>query len=293
MTQITSSMIQELRQRTQAGMLMCKKALEESQGNMDAAMEAIARAGHLKASKSASRVASEGRIFLAQNEHHAVLVELNSETDFVARDEQFVALGNLVANTALKHHVADDEALQQAVTESGATVAEACQALIARLGEKLEARRVRYMGITQGRIASYIHMNHKIGVLVHYEGPETLGKDLALQVAAMRPEFLNPESIPAERTEQERRLMMAQDQDSKKPEAVLAKISEGRLRKWHEEVCLMQQIFFKESNQSIAALIKSQGGTLHAFMRLEVGEGVEKKDAVSFAEEVQAQVRGG
>ncbi|MES2212933.1 MAG: translation elongation factor Ts [Pseudomonadota bacterium] len=289
---VTSAMIQELRQKTQAGMLLCKKALDESGGDMQKAMEFVAKAGHVKAAKSASRVAAEGIIAALVVGQQGLLLEVNSETDFVARDQSFNDFCKQAINAALSNNVDTAEALLASPFDATMSVEEARTGLVARIGENLQVRRLARMSVTSGKIASYVHLN-RIGVIVHYDGPESLGKDLAMQVAASQPEFVRSSEVPADRLDSEKRIFMAQAEGTGKPPAVIEKMMEGRLKKWAQEVSLVDQPYFKNPDQSIQQVIDANKGAVYSFVRYQVGEGIVKEDKPSFAEEVQAQASRG
>jgi elongation factor Ts len=285
-------MVKELRERTGAGMMECKKALVEAGGDMEAAVDAMRMAGLAKADKKASRVAAEGKIALASSADgkSAVMVEVNSETDFVAKDAGFNAFANAVAENALAENAADIDALL-ATRIGEETVEEARQALIAKIGENIQVRRF-VSTTTNGTLGAYVH-GGKIGVLVEVDGGDAeLAHDIALHVAAMNPEFISDADVPADVMAHEKEILVAQAQDSGKPAEIIEKMVQGRLRKHLAGITLLGQPFVKDGDLTVAKLLKQKGATVTAFHRLAVGEGIEKKEE-NFAEEVMQQVSGG
>ncbi len=295
--QITAAMVKELRERTGAGMMECKKALQEAGGDMEAAIELMRKSGQAKADKKAGRVAAEGVIAAAAGEAGVALVEINSETDFVAKEADFQAFAQRVAERALAAAPADLEALLAlALEEGGATVEEARRELVARLGENITVRRFERLAAAPGRIlAHYLHGSpvRRIGVVVELEGgDEALARDLAMHVAASRPQYVSVEDVPTEVLEKEREILRAQAEASGKPPEIVQKMVEGRLRKQLGEITLLGQPFVKDPDTTVGKLLERAGAKVLRFVRLEVGEGIERK-AESFAEEVMAQVKGG
>jgi elongation factor Ts len=285
-------MVKELRERTGAGMMECKKALVEAGGDMDAAVEEMRKSGLAKADKKASRVAAEGRVVLAASEDgkQAVMVEVNSETDFVAKDGNFNGFASAVAANALNHSPADVEALM-ATDLDGVTVEEARQALIAKIGENIQVRRF-VRNNTENTLGAYVH-GGKIGVLVEVEGGDAeLAHDIALHIAAMNPEFISDDDVPADVIAKEKDILVAQAADSGKPPEIIEKMVTGRLRKHLAGITLLGQPFVKDGDVTVAKLLKQKGANVVGFDRLVVGEGIEKKEE-NFAEEVMAQVSGG
>ncbi len=293
MAEITAAMVKELRERTSAGMMECKKALVEANGDMQAAEEIIAKSGHKKAAKTASRTAAEGRIVIAANSQTALVLEVNCETDFVGKDENFVKFAQQVADVALAKGITDVEKLNEATLEGGLSVEDTRKALITKLGENIQVRRAQEMKAdTNEKIGNYVH-NARIGALVLISGGnETLAKDLAMHIAAMRPQYIKVEDVPQNIFEKEKEIMMERAKQSGKPENILEKIVAGMLQKHFAEICLSGQPFFKDPDQTIGALVKANNAEIKQMIRFEVGEGitVEKK---SFEEEVMAQARGG
>ena len=289
---VTAAMVKELRERTGAGMMECKKALVDAGGDMEAAVEEMRKSGLAKADKKASRVAAEGRVVLAASDDgkHAVMVEVNSETDFVAKDGNFNGFASAVAANALNHAPADVEALM-ATDMDGATVEEARQALIAKIGENIQVRRF-VRNSTDNTLGAYVH-GGKIGVLVEVEGGDAeLAHDIALHIAAMNPEFISDDDVPADVIAKEKDILVAQAADSGKPAEIIEKMVTGRLRKHLAGITLLGQPFVKDGDVTVAKLLKQKGATVVGFDRLVVGEGIEKKEE-NFAEEVMAQVSGG
>jgi elongation factor Ts len=289
---VTAAMVKELRERTGAGMMECKNALVEAGGDMDAAVEAMRKAGLAKADKKASRVAAEGKIVMAASGDgkRAVMVEVNSETDFVAKDGSFNAFANSVAEAALAENPADVEALM-AGKLGDATLEEARQALIAKIGENIQVRRFA-RAETDHVLGGYVH-GGKIGVLVELEGGDAeLAHDIALHVAAMNPEFISEDDVPEDVIAREKDILVAQAEGSGKPPEIVEKMVSGRLRKHLAGITLLGQPFVKDGDVTVAKLLKQKNARVVGFNRLVVGEGIEKKQE-NFAEEVMQQVSGG
>lgn len=284
--EITANQVKQLRERSGAGMMECKKALTENQGDIDAAIEWLRKQGLAKADKKASRVAAEGRIAMAADGGKAVMVEINSETDFVAKDENFVKFCDLVAKTALASGAADIDALK-AVAVDGSTVEELRSALVLKLGENIQLRRI-IVANSDGVVGAYVH-GGRIGVLVELEGgnPE-LAKGVAMHVAAMNPPFVSPEQVPAEIVAKEKEIALAQVKDSGKPAEILEKMIAGKLRKTLSEMSLTGQPYVMDTAVTVEDVLKKAGAKVLAFHRLAVGEGIEKKED-DFAAEVMKQ----
>lgn len=284
---ITAALVKELRERTGAGMMDCKKALEETAGDIDAAIELMRKSGQAKAAKKAGRVAAEGVILTKTEGNSGTLVELNCETDFVARDENFLAFGEKVINAAFANKEVDVEKLK-ATDLGGATVEETRETLVAKIGENMNVRRV--MTVSGGDIVeSYVH-GGRIGVLVALtNGDSELAKDVAMHVAASAPQFVKPEDVSAEVVDNERRIQLDIAMQSGKPQEIAEKMVEGRMRKFTGEISLTGQAFVKDPSITVGDLLKSKGADVITFVRFEVGEGIEKK-AEDFAAEVQAQM---
>ena len=289
---VTAAMVKELRERTGAGMMECKKALVETNGDLDAAIEVLRKSGLAQADKKASRVAAEGKIAMAMAEggKEAVMVEVNCETDFVAKDASFIAFADAVASNALNDQPADVDALM-ATTIDGASVEEARQALISKIGENIKVRRfVRES--TQGTLGAYVH-GGKIGVLISVNGgDEELARDLAMHVAALNPEYVSADDVPADVIAHEKEILIAQAEGSGKPPEIIEKMVTGRLRKHLSGITLLGQPFVKDGDVTVAKLLEQKSASVNGFDRLAVGEGIEKKEE-NFAEEVMQQVSGG
>jgi len=286
---ITASQVKELRERTGAGMMECKKALVTSDGDMDAAIEHLRKSGLAKADKKAARVAAEGTIVSAGNEAACVLVEINSETDFVAKDDNFRNFAEQVAHLALD---SDDLAgLQAATLGDGQSVEEARQQLVAKVGENVQIRRMVRVPASNAVVASYVH-GGRIGVLIALSGgDESLARDLAMHVAALNPAYLDAEQVPKDVLEKEKEILVAQAADSGKPPEIIEKMVSGRLHKRLAELTLVGQPFVKDPDLSVADLLKQHQAKVQSFVRLEVGEGIDKGES-DFAAEVMQQVRG-
>lgn len=288
---INAGMVKELRERTGVGMMECKKALVETDGDMDAAVEMLRKSGLAGADKKAGRVAAEGVIALAVSDDgkRAVMAEINSETDFVARDKSFQGFADAVARTVLESNPKDVDALLTASTEGGESVEEARKALIATLGENIQVRRFTTME-SSGDIGAYSH-GGKIGVLVSVNGGNAeLAKDIAMHVAAMNPQYVSPDDIPAAEVAKEREILIAQAKDSGKPDNIIEKMVDGRLHKFLNENTLLGQPFVKDTDITVGKLVEKDGAVVDGMFRLAVGEGIEKKED-NFAEEVMAQAR--
>ena len=285
MAEITASLVQELRERTGAGMMECKKALTENNGDIDAAAEWLRKSGLAKADKKASRVAAEGRIVAAQADGKGVLVEINSETDFVAKDENFVAFTEAVAKTALG--AGDVDALKAAKLASGESIEEARSALIAKVGENVQVRRIARIE-SANTIGAYVH-GGRIGVLVEVKGGnEELARGLAMHIAAMNPPYISPAHVPADFVAREKEIALAQVKDSGKPAEILEKMVSGKIAKTLAEISLTGQPYVLDTNQTVEAALKAGGAEVVSFVRLAVGEGIEKQ-ADDFHAEVMKQ----
>jgi len=289
---ITASMVKELRERTGAGMMECKKALVETDGNIEAAIDFLRKSGLAQADKKSSRVAAEGKIVLASNagQTQAVMVEVNCETDFVGKDDNFNSFADAVARNALAMDGDDISALME-TDINGMTVEQARQALVSKIGENIQIRRLVRV-TTDGILGSYVH-GGRIGVTVNISGGDAeLARDLAMHVAALNPEFISADDVPADVLGKEKDILIAQAADSGKPPEIVEKMVAGRLRKYLSGITLLGQAFVKDGDITIANLLKQKNATVNAFNRLEVGEGIEKK-AENFADEVMQQVTGG
>jgi len=289
---ISASMVKELRERTGAGMMECKKALTESSGDLDLAVENMRKAGLAKADKKAGRVAAEGRIAVEQAGDAVAMVEVNCETDFVANGDEFGAFAAAVAKAVLTAAPTSLEALNDAKLGSGETLDTARRNLVAKIGENIAVRRMERYQTSGGVIGAYLH-GTRIGVIVELKGgTPALAKDIAMHVAASRPLCVRPEQVPAELLDKEREIIRAQSADSKKPEAIIEKMVEGRLKKYLAEVTLLGQPFIKDPDLTVEKLLAKSGAEVLRFARFGVGEGIEKKQE-DFAAEVMAQARRG
>ena len=289
---VTAEAVKVLRERTGAGMMECKKALVETSGDLDAAAELMRKAGLAKADKKASRVAAEGVIVLERSSDgkRAAIVEINCETDFVAREKDFQAFAANVGKLALAHQADSVEAVA-ALKAEGGTVEEVRRALIAKIGENISIRRVALLQ-APAVVGAYSH-GARIGALVAMKsGDEALAKDIAMHVAAINPARLSAADVPAEEVNKERSILIEQAQGEGKPQAIIEKMVEGRLRKWLGEITLLGQPFVKDPDVTVEKYLKQAGGEVAAFIRYEVGAGIEKKQE-DFAAEVMKQVRGG
>ena len=289
---VTAAQVKELRERTGAGMMECKKALVETSGDMESAIEHLRKSGLAQADKKASRVAAEGKIVLAvaTDGKQAAMVEVNCETDFVAKDASFNAFAEAVAANILQHAPADVDSLLQTRLNDTA-IEDARQALVAKIGENIQLRRFVHL-TTEELLGCYVH-GGKIGVIVELAGgDEELAKDLAMHVAALNPQYVSEADVPAEVIAKEKEILLAQAQDSGKPADIIEKMVSGRLRKQLAEITLLGQAFVKDGEVKVAALLQQNNAKVKRFNRIVVGEGIEKKDT-SFADEVMQQVKGG
>jgi elongation factor Ts len=291
---ITAAAVKELRERTGSGMMECKKALVETDGDMDAAIEVLRKAGFAKADKKAGRVASEGLIVIEvrPDGKRAAVVEVNSETDFVAKKEEFEGFATAVAKRVLADSPASVEALLQLPLHDGeaTTIDDARKELIAKLGENMAVRRYEIVE-TGGRLGIYRH-GTRIGVVVDLQGgDDALAKDVAMHIAASKPVCVGEADVPQDLLAREKAILVAQAETSGKPADIIEKMVQGRVQKYLAEVTLLGQAFVKDPDITVGRLLADAGASVNRFMRLELGEGIEKK-AENFAEEVMAQVRG-
>jgi len=290
---ITASMVKELRERTGAGMMDCKKTLTETGGDLEAAIDIMRKSGAAKADKKAGRVAADGKVVITTSDDakEASIVEVNCETDFVAKDENFINFVNAVGSRVLADKPADVEALSAMPLDSGETVEEARANLVAKIGENMQVRRFEILTPDAGEVYAYSH-GVRIGVAVAMNGgDEALGKDVAMHIAASRPVCVSDADVPEETLTKEKEILIAQAEDSGKPMEIIEKMVEGRMRKYLSEITLLGQPFVKDPDQTVAQLLKAAGAEVTAFVRYEVGEGIEKKQE-DFAAEVMAQVKG-
>jgi len=289
---ISASMVKELRERTGAGMMECKKALVETGGDIEAAVEHMRKQGLAKADKKAGRIAAEGLVVVSgtPDGKRAAIVEVNCETDFVAGGDDFQGFAKQVGELVLETKPADLDALR-ATPMDGATVEEARRALVAKIGENIGLRRYAVLE-SDGVVGSYVH-GTRIGVLVALEGgDEGLARDLAMHIAASRPQYVDESGVPEAFLAKEREILIEQAAGEGKPAEIVAKMVEGRLRKQLAEITLVGQPFIKDPDTRVGKLLSDNGATVQAFVRYEVGEGIEKKED-NFVEEVMSQVRGG
>lgn len=288
MAQITAALVKELREITGAGMMDCKKALVECEGDKDKAIDYLREKGIAKAAKKAGRIASEGVVAAASDGKTACIVEINSETDFVAKNENFLALVKKIAEHIVACKSADMDALNASQMD-GKTVAEVMTEAVASIGEKLSLRRFEVYTTEDGQLATYIHMGGKIGVIVELSGGDaTLGKDVAMQIAAAKPQCIGREDVDQEALAHEREVLRKQALEEGKPEKIVEKMVDGRINKYYKEVCLVEQEFVKDSDKTIKDILA--GVEVRRFARFEMGEGLEKKNE-DFAAEVAAQMK--
>jgi elongation factor Ts len=293
---ITAAQVKELRERTGSGMMECKKALVDAGGDMDAAIEMLRKTGLAKADKKAGRVAAEGLIAVGVSEdgRSATLVEVNCETDFVAKKAEFQEFANAIAQRILAGKPADIEALLDMPLHDGeqSSIELARKSLIASIGENINVRRFTRLDATQGILAHYQH-GVRIGVLVELQGGDAeLARDIAMHIAASKPQCVAEADVPGEVIEKEREIFSAQAETSGKPQNIIEKMVDGRIRKFLAEITLVGQPFVKDPDQTVGQLLKSAGAAVVGFARMELGEGIEKKTE-NFADEVMAQVKGG
>lgn len=291
---ITAAQVKELREKTGAGMMDCKKVLTETDGNEEKAIELLRERGIMKAAKKSDRIAAEGLVdtYISEDGKVGAIVEVNAETDFVAKNADFQAFVKVVAEQVALNNPADVEELlsQKFINDESRTVQEELTDKIATIGENMSIRRFARFE-TEGTVASYIHGDGKIGVLLDMENSdETLAKDICMHIAAAKPEFLAETDIPEDRVNKEKEILKAQVINEGRPEAVAEKIVAGRLGKFFSEICLLNQEFVKDPSQKISNLVSSKNAKINRFARFEKGEGIEKKEE-NFAEEVAKQLQ--
>ncbi|MEK5443103.1 MULTISPECIES: translation elongation factor Ts [unclassified Fredinandcohnia] len=290
---VTAQMVKELREKTGAGMMDCKKALTETDGDMEKAIDYLREKGIAKAAKKGDRIAAEGLTSIEVQGNEAVILEVNSETDFVAKNEGFQTLvKELAAHLLAKKPANVEEALEQKM-DNGASVSEHVNAAIAKIGEKLSLRRFEVVTKEDGDVfGAYLHMGGRIGVLTVLGGTSDsdVAKDVAMHVAAVNPKYVTRDQVSAEEVEREREVLTQQALNEGKPENIVAKMVEGRLGKFFEDICLLDQSFVKDPDQKVRKFVESKGATVKSFVRYEVGEGIEKRQD-NFAEEVMSQVK--
>ena len=292
---VSAAMVKELREKTGAGMMDCKKVLTEADGDMEKAIELLRERGIAKAAKKSDRIAAEGLVlgYVSEDGKVGAVVEVNSETDFVAQNAEFKAFVEAVAKQVALKNPADVESLleQESIEESGKTVSEVLVDKVAKIGEKLSIRRFVRFETADGLIEKYIHGDGKIAVLVNMKkGDSTVAKDICMQIAAARPEYVRREEVPEERVAKEMEILKVQTMNEGKPEARAEKIVQGRIGKFYEEICLVDQAFVKDPNMKISELLKQKDAEVAEFARFEKGEGIEKKEE-NFAEEVMKQIK--
>ncbi len=291
---ITASLVKDLREKTGAGMMDCKKVLTETDGDMEKAIELLRERGIAKAAKKSGRIAAEGLVeaYIAEDGKSGAVVEVNSETDFVAKNEEFKVFVENVAKQVLKTNPKDVEELlsQEAIFEAGKTIQEVLVGKIATIGENMSIRRFARFE-SEGLVEKYIHGDGKIAVLVNMKkGNNEVAKDICMQIAAARPEYVRREEVPQERVAKEMGILKAQTMNEGKPEAIAEKIVQGRIGKFYEEICLIDQPFVKDPNMKVSELLKQKDADVVEFARFEKGEGIEKKEE-NFAEEVMKQIK--
>lgn len=293
MAQITAGLVKELRERTGAGMMDCKKALTATEGDMDKAIDFLREKGLAAAAKKAGRIAAEGLVasYVSEDAKVGVIVEVNCETDFVAKTENFQELVGGIAAFIAKSNPADLEALNASEIEEGKTVAALITESIAKIGENISLRRFARYEVAEGLVAAYIHGGGKIGVLVSMNGGNVeLGKDVAMHVAAANPGYLNREQVPTAELEHEKAVLTEQARNEGKPEKIIEKMVLGRIQKYYKEVCLVDQEFVKDPDVTVGKLVATANASVNEFTRFQLGEGIEKKQE-DFAAEVMAQIK--
>lgn len=288
---VDAKTVAELRAKTGAGMMDCKKALSETNGDINAAIDYLREKGIAKAAKKESRIAAEGLANVYINGNKAVILEVNSETDFVSKNEEFTSMLDTIGNTILNSNAKTVEEALELPCEEG-TIKDLIIAKTAKIGEKLSLRRIEVVEKTDDEtFGSYLHMGGKIAVLTVLTGAnEEVAKDVAMQAAAMKPEFVTEDEIPTDRVEKERAIFKEQAMNEGKPAEIAEKMVEGRLKKFFKEICLVSQSFIKNGDIDVATYVKNNGGEVKSMIRYEVGEGMEKRND-NFAEEVMNQVK--
>ncbi|MCM0401932.1 translation elongation factor Ts [Staphylococcus aureus] len=293
MATISAKLVKELREKTGAGMMDCKKALTETDGDIDKAIDYLREKGIAKAAKKADRIAAEGLVHVETKGNDAVIVEINSETDFVARNEGFQELVKEIANQVLDTKAETVEALMETTLPNGKSVDERIKEAISTIGEKLSVRRYAIRTKTDNdAFGAYLHMGGRIGVLTVVEGStdEEAARDVAMHIAAINPKYVSSEQVSEEEINHEREVLKQQALNEGKPENIVEKMVEGRLRKYLQEICAVDQDFVKNPDVTVEAFLKTKGGKLVDFVRYEVGEGMEKREE-NFADEVKGQMK--
>ena len=292
---ITAALVKELREKTGAGMMDCKKVLTETNGDLEKASELLRERGIAKAAKKSGRVAAEGLVeaYISEDGKIGAVVEVNSETDFVAKNEEFKTfVADVAKQVAVKNPATVEELLaQESIAVAGKTVQEVLIDKIATIGENMSVRRFARFESTDGMVEKYIHGEGKIAVLVNMKNADsTLAKDVCMQIAAARPEFVDRNSVPADRVEKEMEILKAQAMNEGKPAEIAEKMVQGRIGKFYGEICLVEQPFVKNPDEKVSKLLESKGASVVEFARFEKGEGIEKKEE-NFAEEVMNQLK--
>lgn len=293
MATISAKLVKELREKTGAGMMDCKKALTQTDGDIDKAIDYLREKGIAKAAKKADRIAAEGLVHVETKGNDAVIVEINSETDFVARNEGFQELVKEIANQVLDTKAETVEALMETTLPNGKSVDERIKEAISTIGEKLSVRRFAIRTKTDNdAFGAYLHMGGRIGVLTVVEGStdEEAARDVAMHIAAINPKYVSSEQVSEEEINHEREVLKQQALNEGKPENIVEKMVEGRLRKYLQEICAVDQDFVKNPDVTVEAFLKTKGGKLVDFVRYEVGEGMEKREE-NFADEVKGQMK--
>ncbi|WP_068983129.1 MULTISPECIES: translation elongation factor Ts [Lysinibacillus] len=294
MANITAQLVKELREKTGAGMMDCKKALVQTDGDIDAAIDFLREKGLSSAAKKADRIAAEGTTYILEQGNEAIILEVNAETDFVSKNDKFQVLVASLAEQLLAAKPATVEAALEIANAEGVKVVDQISSAIATIGEKITLRRFEVKTKTDAdAFGSYLHMGGRIGVLVTLEGSTdaSAAKDVAMHIAAINPTYVSRDEVSAEEVERERKVLTEQALNEGKPENIVAKMVEGRLGKYFEDVCLLDQSFVKNSDQKVRDFVASTGGSVNGFVRYAVGEGIEKRED-NFAEEVMSQVKG-
>lgn len=294
MANITAQLVKELREKTGAGMMDCKKALVQTDGDLEAAIDFLREKGLSSAAKKADRIAAEGTTYILEQGNDAIILEVNAETDFVAKNEKFQVLVASLAEQLLAAKPASVEAALELVNAEGVKIEDQISTAVATIGEKITLRRFEIKTKSDAdAFGSYLHMGGRIGVLVTLEGSTdaAAAKDVAMHIAAINPTYVSRDEVSAEEVERERKVLTEQALNEGKPENIVAKMVEGRLGKYFEDVCLLDQTFVKNSDQKVRDFVASTGGSVNGFVRYAVGEGIEKRED-NFAEEVMSQVKG-
>ena len=294
MAAVTPQLIKELRELTGAGMMDCKKALVQTDGDLEAAIDFLREKGLSSAAKKADRIAAEGTTYILEQGNEAIILEVNAETDFVAKNDKFQVLVASLAEQLLAAKPASVEAALELANTEGVKIVDQISTAIATIGEKITLRRFEIKTKSDAdAFGSYLHMGGRIGVLVTLEGSTdaAAAKDVAMHIAAINPTYVSRDEVSAEEVERERKVLTEQALNEGKPENIVAKMVEGRLGKYFEDVCLLDQTFVKNSDQKVRDFVASTGGSVNGFVRYAVGEGIEKRED-NFAEEVMSQVKG-